>query len=436
MSTETIKPIRICKLSIEAFKRISAIELTFGDNDDLIEITGKNGAGKSSVLDAIAAALGGKTLCPDKPIKRGHKRGSVTVDLGDMNVERVFTESGSTVTITAKDGSKFPSPQAMLDKLFANLSFDPFKFMRLEPRQQVAELKAVSGLATVLEPLEASIKVAAEARANTNRELHAAKAAAATAESTPIPVGPDVEQSATMLLDEIQRLQAQKAENDTRRRKRADFADKANRLSSEIEAIEAKIAELKLEMGMKHAAWEAAAYEVEQCDNRDANLVDPDIESVREQLRYLEANNATARKVAQAKAQRETTAKTLKAALEQHKTTCQRVDSLVAERENILAAAKFPVPGLGFDETGPTLNGLPLAQASSAQQLRASCLIVLAQKAEARIMTVHEGALLDSDSREILRQIAEEHDAQIFLEIATDGEQMGIVIEDGMVKGV
>ena len=53
---------KILKLTAENFKKLSAVEITPDGN--VVVISGKNGAGKSSVLDAIEAALCG-VVCVD-----------------------------------------------------------------------------------------------------------------------------------------------------------------------------------------------------------------------------------------------------------------------------------------------------------------------------------------------------------------------------------
>jgi len=434
------KPIRIHKLEIEAFKRISAVELEFDDDQGLIQITGRNEQGKSSVLDAISAALGGKALCPDQPIRQGYQKGSVSLDLGEYVVERTFALSGnSNLKITAKDGTPFKSPQEMLDKLFANLSFDPFKFMRMEPRQQVDELKKVAGLTEQLAALELKIREATETRLVAGRTLKLATANRAAVPA--LPNGPDQETLVEDLLNQIEQAESQKAENAGRRREADNIRAVANkvveeigRVDAEIKIVEQRLADLRELRTTKLAEYETAKADFERLSPVVAALVDPNTDAIRAQIRDVDAQNKLARDRQAVKARAIEANAQLTIAETAHATAVREVDRLTADRQMLLQNARFPVPGLGFNELGPTLDGIPLSQASTAQQLRTSTLMVLAQNSQAKIMTIREGALLDSGSREVLRQIAEEHGAQIFLEVATDGQQIGIVIEDGMVK--
>src|SRR3990172_2313145 len=139
------KPLRIVKLEAANVKRLTAVEIT--PDGSLIVVGGKNGAGKTSVLDSIAMALGGKDLVPELPLRRGADHGHVEVDLGDLVVRRTFTEKGGgTLTVGNKDGAIYKSPQKILDQLVGRLSFDPLDFARMDPRQQRETLRSLVGL--------------------------------------------------------------------------------------------------------------------------------------------------------------------------------------------------------------------------------------------------------------------------------------------------
>lgn len=136
---------RIIRLQVENVKRIKAVDISPPASGTLV-IGGANGAGKSSVLDAIMYALGGGRGIPDQPLRVGEKQGFVKVDLGDLIVDRRFTEKGTTLVITSKDGYEAPTPQKILDDLFSRFTFDPLAFSRDKPKDQLAVLRSLVGI--------------------------------------------------------------------------------------------------------------------------------------------------------------------------------------------------------------------------------------------------------------------------------------------------
>ena len=77
---------RVINLTVENVKRIKAVEIT--PKEDVILISGKNGAGKSSLIDAMWWALGGSKTVQKKPIREGEAKAKTVLDLGDYIVTR------------------------------------------------------------------------------------------------------------------------------------------------------------------------------------------------------------------------------------------------------------------------------------------------------------------------------------------------------------
>ena len=118
---------RIISLKAENIKKVKAVEIT--PKDDVVVISGKNAQGKTSVLDAIWFALGGKDNIPSQPIRQGKEKARVVLDLGQYKVTRIFTKAGTYLTVENAQGATFKSPQALLDKMIGDLSFDPLAFI-------------------------------------------------------------------------------------------------------------------------------------------------------------------------------------------------------------------------------------------------------------------------------------------------------------------
>jgi len=71
---------KIFEVKSENFKRLSVVDITF-DGKGVI-ITGKNGVGKSTFIDAIYTTLTGKDVPPD-PVQTGKDKAKNTVKIKD-----------------------------------------------------------------------------------------------------------------------------------------------------------------------------------------------------------------------------------------------------------------------------------------------------------------------------------------------------------------
>ena len=159
-------------------KRLVAIDIR--PNGDVVVLGGKNGAGKSSVLDAITYALAGERSLPREPLRRGTEKGEVEIDLGEFRVRRTFTPGGGgTLTVLSPEGARYPSQQAMLDRLTGKLAFDPLAFAGQKPDEQAKTLRGMLGLDFTT--IDAERSAAFAARTAVNRDGTALRARLAAA---------------------------------------------------------------------------------------------------------------------------------------------------------------------------------------------------------------------------------------------------------------
>ena len=169
---------KIVRLTAENLKKLRAVEIT--PAGDLVQISGKNGAGKTSVLDSIYWALAGSSHVQGQPIRKGEHKARVKLDLGTIVVERKFADADgkltTSVTVESAEGARFPSPQKLLDSLLGELSFDPLAFARMEPRKQFDELRRVSKLEVDIDALDALNAGDYAKRTDLNRDAKAKRA--------------------------------------------------------------------------------------------------------------------------------------------------------------------------------------------------------------------------------------------------------------------
>ena len=127
----------------------------------------------------------------------------------------------------------------------------------------------------------------------------------------------------------------------------------------------------------------------------------------------------------------------LKTTEEKAKALTAKIEEIDAEKQRQIGAAQFPLDGLGFGSNGVVeFNGLPLNQASSAEQLRVSMAMAMALNPKLKVIRVTDGSLLDSDSLKIIEEMANGGDFQVWLESVDETGKVGVYIVDGQVAAV
>ncbi|GAA0187954.1 AAA family ATPase [Glutamicibacter creatinolyticus] len=401
---------KIISLETTNYKRAKHVQIVPDPDGNLVIVAGKNGQGKSSVLDSIAAALGGaNSKTTPKPIRDGEDRAQIVLETEELTVTRVFTPSGSRLTLTSKDGAKYPKAQAKLDELVGKLSLDPLAFTLLDDKKQLQQLLDLVELPFNPEALEAERKQVFEERTAVNRRVKEFESALAQFGEIPADL-PTTEISVAELLGEYRNLESAQQE-------RARYLTDLNESRYKVEELERQLAAAR-----KHLADVTEAV-------RNMSDYTVDLEALRGKIDGAEETNRLVRKAQE------------RGSLEfQYDATKDQAAKLTAKLEQIaktkaegLAAAKFPVDGLGFTEDGVTYQGQPFKQASSAEQIRVSMAMAIALNPALRIIRISDGSLLDSDSLALVEKTAREHNFQIWIEMVEGDHENAFTIIEGEV---
>ncbi|MEQ8461776.1 MAG: AAA family ATPase [Sandaracinaceae bacterium] len=432
-----MKPSRIVRLSASNVKRLRAVEIE--PDGSLVVIAGRNGQGKSSVLDSIWMALGGRRSFPPRPVRDGAEEACVELELdtGLVVTRRIKPDGQTALQVATQEGARFPSPQAMLDALVGELSFDPLDFARRKPAEQRELLRKLVGLD--LSELEERRVRFYDERSDANRE---AKRLAGEISGVPHHRdAPDEEVSVAALAAELRTAQEARRELDEATRE-VDKAQAnldgvlgaADELRHKLAALETELALLRgrltrCEEQVVPEHEEALSEKRRRADELRARV--PELEPIQERLAGAEEANQKVRdnrRRTQLKERYEAEAEHARALTEQ-------IEAVDREKAEAIAAASYPLEGLGVGDEGVLLDGVPFEQASSAEQLRASVAIGLALNPQLKVLLVRDGSLLDSDSLRLLGELASAADAQVWVERVDESALMGVVIEDGAVRG-
>jgi energy-coupling factor transporter ATP-binding protein EcfA2 len=406
----------IVSLQVSNVKKLTAVSITPAGN--VVTIGGRNGQGKSSILDAITMALAGMAGAPAEPIRRGAKRASVVLKTDDLVITRSFTPSGSTLEIRGADGAVVRSPQTLLDSLCSTVAFDPLAFSRAKPAEQAAQLRTLVGLDTSEIDAERAHHYAE--RTQVNRDLKSAEALLATMPAKPVD---------RINVDEVlEELEVAERENAKYRALDAAAQRAAENYVRAEEAVQAARKQLE--------AAEAAAEEARKADLeadakvREWKLLDVGplkmkIHDAAETNRLADAWEARSRHLA--KVER------LRADVQ---ALTGQIELLDEKKARVLESVTMPVPGLSIDGEVVHFNDIPLAQASSAEQLRVGVAVACAMNPKLKVMIIRDGSLLDEDSMRMVAEMAVEHGAQVWIEVVRSDDSVSVIIEDGEVAKV
>jgi DNA repair exonuclease SbcCD ATPase subunit len=424
---------KIIKLQAQNIKRLRAVEIEPTGNVTMI--TGKNGQGKSSVLDSIVYAICGKDALPSKPIRDGEESASVVVDLdgeAKLKITRTFTESNSYLTVTNADGFKASSPQSILDKLIGKVSiFDPTKLMAMTPIEQREMLLGLVG--ADLSAFDRKISELRLSRTQINSEK---KTLDVNLAATPkLADAPKSEVDFAALTDNL--TQAQLV-NDSIQSDKSLIEKK----KSEVELTRVKYAQIEKEISGHKKVISDLELQKEKL-KESGNEIKQSIDKIEKGLKIPVDTGVIAQQIKDAQSTNQKVRQNVKHQeiafrLAEISDKYTKLGNQIKEQEDgkvkLLTDCKMPVPGLSADDNGLIYNGVPLQQASESEQLKVCVSIAMAMSPKLRVIRI-TGNGLDSESMKIVSDMATTKDYQLWVEKVDESGQVGIVIEDGQVKG-
>ena len=409
---------KVQALHIQNTMRIKVADIERPDGH-MVVLTGKNAQGKSSALKSLFWAIGGpKAVQIDQVVREGADKAVVNVELDDYVVTRSQTAGGTmTLKVETKDGKSFKSPQALLDSILSKSSIDPVAFIGLSAKDQVAKLLEIVKLSINPQEIDAKIKSIYEERTAIGRVVKQLEGQLAGMAEVADDV-PNEPVSASALLAELEAANSEISANGIKRDNLESYQQLIGQKKEEIKTLQDEVARFE--------AW------IEANESEINALVDPDIDTIKAKLADIDGINAKVRSKQDyvEVSDKLATQRDLAAAC----TT--NINDFEAQKRAALADAKFPVNGLGFGDGCVTYNDIPLSQASSAEQIRVSMAIAMATNPDLKVIHIAAGSLLDSEGMNIIKELAEEGDYQVWIEKVDESGKVGIVFEDGEIVAV
>jgi len=430
------KQYRVIRMSLQNYMGIEAIELA--PDGKSIVISGPNEVGKTTLLNAVYAAITGKAPNVSEPVKQGTDQAVISVDLGNatiaLRIVRKFGK-GESVVVENADGSRLKSPATVLSALYSTIAVDPLAFAGERPKEQAAVLRSIVKLNVDPEQVLAEIATAEEQRRDAGRDLRQAQGhLASEAEDAP-QEDPGPRKSAA---DIAARRQAEQKKTETKRRatELARYATEETAAAVEsVECVTDRIVTLRAELARLEAELEQlvelATASSEKSTKRTLEareLPDGDFAAVDSELAAMQKHNESVQAWEALKDAQESTNE----CAVKYAELDDEVKSLRASLQAALAGAEYPVEGMSLSEDLETVlyDGVPLSQTPTSVQLLVGVQVAVAQNPQLRVLRVQHGNDLDAAHQEALFALAKEHGFQVWLETVANGGGLQFTLQE------
>ena len=402
--------VRITSLELANVKRIKAIALDPAPTG-LTVIGGKNGQGKTSVLDAIAWALGGERFRPDASQREGSVLNpDIRITLSNG---LTVTRKGNKSTLTVTDESGRRSGQQLLNEFIEVLALDLPKFLQASDKERASILLGILGIQDQLDALDREERAAYDQRLQVGRDRDRARH---YADELPWHDGaPEQEVSVAALSADLRAVQERNQRNAELRQK--------------VTQIRARLADTDTQINTLRAMRTALETEMRKAEADAEGLQDGDPDIVLRQIQNAETVNAQVR---DNRAHMDADARAA-ALVEQYDALTAEVEDVRARRTALLDGADMPLPQLSVQDGVLTYNGQPWSCMSSAEQLRAATAIVARLKPECRFVLVDKLEQMDVDTLRDFGAWAAAQGLQVIGTRVSTGGECTVVIEDGEV---
>ena len=417
--------VKIMALEAENVKRIKAVALTPSPTG-LTLVGGNNNQGKTSVLDALAWALGGDRFRPDAAQRDGavapaHLK--VTLSNGVI-VER----KGKNASLTVTDPTGRRSGQQLLNAFVEPLALDLPRFMDASDKEKADILLRIIGIGAELHTRDLEIKSLYDKRTFTG-QLAAQKKHFAD-ELISYPEAPDKPISASDLIRQQQDILARNGENQRKRNQLDKLIDEKNQLNFTLRDLDEKIEDLKEEYEQTQAKFTDLEKQIFQARKSAAQLQDESTAELEASIRDIEDTNRKVRANLE-KARAEDEAAQYSG---EYDRLTEAIQQKRADRMALLNGADLPLPGLSVEDGALTYKGKHWRDMSGSDQLRVAAAIVRRLNPDCGFVLLDKLEQMDMTTlTEFGRWLEAEHLQAIATRVST-GSECQIIIEDGMVK--
>lgn len=410
--------VKINQLEIENVKRIKAVKIEPAQNG-LTVIGGRNGQGKTSVLDSIAWALGGEKYRPSQ----AKRSDSVIPPMLHVELSNglIVERKGKNSDLKVTDPSGRRGGQQLLNEFVSQLAIDLPKFLNASSKEKADILLRIIGVGDTLARLDSEEEQLYNKRHAIGQI--ADRKAKYAAELPSYPGRPQEIISVAELLQRQQAILAKNGENALLRRRRDDIA-------AECERIEKDIADTQAHLDALQTKYTRLLSDLETAKKTVAELHDESTEELERDIADIELVNTQIR----ANLDRQKAEDEAAHYREEYKNITEQIEDIRNRRRTLLDGADLPLEGLSVDKGELVYNGCKWDCMSGAEQLKIATAIVRRLNPECGFVLLDKLEQMDMETLAEFGEWLESEGLQAIATRVSTGEECSIIIEDGTAR--
>lgn len=401
---------KINKLEIENVKRVKAVKIEPTQNG-LTVIGGRNNQGKTSVLDAIAWALGGDKYRPSQ----AQREGSVippTLHLV-MNNGLVVERKGKNSDLKVLDPDGRKGGQQLLNEFVEQLALDLPKFMDASDREKAQTLLNIIGVGDKLTELEKQEKELYNRRLAIGQVADQKEKFAK--EQTYYLDAPKELVSPIELIKKQQEILARNGENQRKR-------DNLETINYKVHSLQKQIEDLQ-----KHLETALNDQRIAEMSARD--LEDESTAELEESITNIEEINRKVR----ANLDKDKAEEDAQEFRRQYNELTEKLGSIRKAKTDLLSSAELPLPDLTVEDGELIYRGQRWDNMSGSERLKVATAIVRKLNPKCGFVLLDKLEQMDLETLQEFGQWLEQEGLQAIATRVSTGGECSIVIEDGYI---
>lgn len=407
--------VTINRLEIENVKRIKAVKIE-PSATGLTIVGGNNNQGKTSVLDAIAWALGGNKYKPSQAQREGSQVPPTLKIV--MSNGLIVERKGKNASLKVIDPNGQKGGQQLLDSFVEELAINLPKFMESTPKEKADTLLQIIGVGNQLAELELK-----ENELYNNRHAIGVIADQKEKFAKEQENYPDAPKELVSIAELIQQQQAILAKNGENARKRQNV----DTIQMQYSNAEANVSRLQEELAKAIDERDKFKQDLAIAQKDAMELHDESTAEIEANIQQIDDINRKVR----ANLDKEKAEEDAKEIRQQYNALSVEIEDVRKQKRDLLTNADLPLEGLSVDDGELLYLGQRWDNMSGSQQLQVATAIVRKLKPECGFVLIDKLEQMDQVTLQQFGAWLEQEGLQAIATRVSTGDECSIIITDG-----